>query len=251
MNKATKYAAQAIQYTALATSIIALASCAATGTMIEHRTLESQTRLSKTIFLDPVSSLQKTIFIAVKNTSVEPMEINQPLSDALRAHGYRVVNNPADAHYMLQANILSIGKMSLAASQTALGGGYGSALAGGVVGAGLGGLSGKTNGVLVGGLAGGLVGLAADSLVKDVNYSMVTDVQISERVGRGTTVREQFNAHLANGTSSSTSQTLNRDSAYQRYRTRIVSNADRVNLSFATARPALERGLVTTLAGIF
>ena len=240
-----------IQYGLLATSIMAVVGCAATGTMIEHHNLETQTKLSKTIFLDPVASNQKTIFIDVKNTSDMDMDINHPLADALRAHGYTVTKNPSQAHYLLQANILKIGKMSVAASQNALGGGYGSALAGGATGATIGALSGNSTAALAGGLAGGVIGLAADSLVKDVNYTMITDVQISERVANGVKVSEQYNAKLDNGTASSTHQTSNRDSSYQRYRTRIVSNADKVNLSFAVARPALEQGLVKTLAGIF
>ena len=251
MNTITKSLVKPAQYTVLAASIGLLASCAATQTAIEHGKLDTRTNLSKTVFLDPVSMSQKTIFIAVKNTSDQDIDINRPLVDSLRAHGYRVVKNPTEAHYLLQANILKVGKMSLAASQTALGGGYGSALAGGVTGAALGGLSGNTGTILAGGIAGGLVGLAADSLVKDVNYTMVTDVQISERLGRGEKVTEQFNARLENGSASTTHQTSQRDSQFQRYRTRVVSNADKVNLSFAVARPALEQGLVKTLTGIF
>lgn len=228
-----------------------LCCCAATGVALEHHTLASKTALSKTVFLDPVPASQKTIFVVVKNTADESIDINQPLTEALRKHGYRVVKNPADAHYLLQANILSVGKMSLAASKSALGGGYGSAIAGGVSGAALGSLSGYDHAALAGGLAGGLVGLAADSLVKDVNYTMITDVQISEAVGKGVTVSEQVNANLSNGTASNIRQTTHQQSKYQRYRTRIVSNADRVNLSFAAARPVLEKGLVNTLAGIF
>ena len=251
MNNTVKYATKAIQHTVLATAIMALASCAATTTALEHRTLESQTRLSKTIFLDPVSPAQKTIFIAVKNTSDLEMDIHHSLADALRAHGYKVMNDPSQAHYLLQANILKIGKMSVAASQNALGGGYGSALAGGVTGAAIGAFSGNSTATLAGGLAGGVIGLAADSLVKDVNFTMITDVQISERAGHGVKIKEQFDANLDNGTASTTHQSSNRQSQFERYRTRIVSNADKVNLSFAVARPALEQGLVKTLAGIF
>lgn len=228
-----------------------LTSCAATQTALEHRSLDVQTKLSKTIFLDPVSDAQKTIFIVVKNTSDQTVNINTPLAHTLTNHGYHVVQNPTNAHYLLQANILKVGKMSIAASQKALGGGYGSALSGGATGVALGAFTGNGNAMLAGGIAGGLVGLAADSLVKDVNYTMITDVQISERAGRGVKVREQFNANLANGSSSRLQQTSNRESNYQRYRTRIVSNADKVNLSFNEARPALERGLVKALAGIF
>jgi len=79
----------------------------------------------------------------------------------------------------------------------------------------------------------------------------VTDVQISERAGRGIKVREHFNASLQNGSASNTNQSYSKQGDYQRYRTRVVSNADKVNLKFETARPMLEQGLVKALAGIF
>ena len=230
---------------------LGLISCAATQTALEHRTLETQTKLSKTIFLEPVSESQKTIYISVKNTSDQTMDINAPLSEALAHNGYHVVKNPRDAHYLLQANILTVGKMSEAASKSALGGGFGSALAGAGTGVALGALTHNSNAMIAGGVGGGLLSLAADSLVKDVNYVMVTDVQISERVGHGVRVEEQRDASLSQGSSSRLKQTSTRNSEFERYRTRIVSNADKVNLSFAKARPALEEGLVKSIAGIF
>lgn len=238
-----------IQYSLIAGALSTLIGCAATQTALEHRTLEANTKLSKTIFLDPVAPSQKTIFVAIKNTSEERLELMKPLAEALTANGYRVVNNPNQAHYLLQANVLKVGKMSRSASQNALGGGYGSALAGAGTGAALGAF-GNSKTMLAGGIAGGIVGLAADSLVKEVNYTVITDVQISERVGKGA-VTEHFDSSLENGTSSGTYQTSSKHSDYQRYRTRVVSNADKVNLAFAQARPALEQGLVKTLAGIF
>lgn len=240
----------AIQYSALAGVALTLVGCAATQTALEHHTLEANTKLSKTIFLDPVSPSQKTVFVSVKNTSEENLTIEKPLAQALIERGYRVVNNPSQAHYMIQANVRKVGKMSRSASKNALGGGYGSALAGAATGAALGSF-GNSNTVIGGGIAGGLVGLAADSLVKDVNYTVVTDVQISERVGKGGIVHEHFNSALENGTASATYQTSSNQSNYKHYRTRIVSDADKVNLSFKDARPALEQGIVRNLAGIF
>ncbi|USQ15567.1 complement resistance protein TraT (plasmid) [Legionella lytica] len=231
-------------------AIVLLTSCAATQTALEHRNLEVNTKLSKTIFLDPVSPAQKTIFVAVKNTSDEDFELGKPLTQSLTANGYRVVTNPNQAHYLIQANILKVGKMSRSASQNALGGGYGSALAGAGTGAALGAF-GNSKTMLAGGIVGGVVGLAADSLIKEVNYTVITDVQISERVGKGVTVKERFNSALENGTASSTHQTSYKHSDYQRYRTRVVSNANKMNLSFAQARPVLEQGLVKTISGIF
>jgi hypothetical protein len=236
--------------TVCAGAIALLTSCAATQTALEHHTLESNSKLSRTIFLDPVAPSQKTIFIAVKNTSGETLDIKNPLAQALTANGYRVINNPNQAHYMIQANIKMIGKMSRSASKNSLGGGYGSALAGAGTGAALGAF-GNSKTMLAGGIAGGIVGIAADSLVKKVNYTVITDVQISERVGKGVTVKEHFNSALDNGTSSTTYQTSNKNSNYQHYRTRVISNANKMNLSFAQARPVLEQELVKTLAGIF
>jgi outer membrane lipoprotein SlyB len=230
---------------------VVLTGCAATQTAIEHGSLQVSTKQSETVFLDPISKAQKTVYVSVKNTSDEEVDITPQLKIALSSHGYKIVNNPNAAHYLLQANVLKVGKMSIAASQSALGGGYGSAIAGSVAGTAVGSFTNSSTGIIAGGLAGGVIGLAADSLIKDVNYTMITDVQISEKVDKGIKVNEQFQSHLKNGRSSIISQTSSRDSQYQRYRTRVVSNADKVNLKFADARPALEQGLVKVISGIF
>ena len=249
--KQLKVLKKAIQYTTVASAITLLASCAATQTALEHRTLEVSTKQSETIFLDPVSDNQKTVYLQTKNTSDVDINFKSQLTQALKAKGYQVMNNPNKAHYLVQANVLKAGKMSIAASKTALGGGYGSALAGGAMGLAAGSFTNTKSGMIGGGLAGGVIGLAADSLVKDVNYTMITDIQISERAGKGGSIHEEFNASMKNGSSSFTHQTYNKKSDYQRFRTRIVSNADQVNLKFETAKPKLEAGLVKAIAGIF
>ena len=247
MNSKNRLLAKAL----LASAVVVLTGCAATQTALEHGSLQVSTKQSETIFLDPVSNAQKTVYVSVKNTSDEEIDIAPHLKTTLSSHGYKVVNNPNSAHYLLQANVLKVGKMSVAASQSALGGGYGSAIAGAVAGTAAGSFTQSSTGMIAGGLAGGVIGLAADSLVKDVNYTMITDVQISERVGKGVKVNEQFQSHLKNGSSTVTSQTSSRDSQYQRYRTRVVSNADKVNLRFQDARASLEQGLVKVISGIF
>ena len=188
--------------------------------------------------------------MAVKNTTDESLTLDKALTEAFEEKGYRVVSNPNKAHYWLQANILKVGKMSQSASELALGGGYGSVLMGAGTGAALGSLTSYQRGALVGGVAGGVLGLASDSLVKNVNYTVITDVQISERVGKGV-VKESYNANLSQGLSSNLNQTSTKDSQFKRYRTRVVSTANQVNLSFAKARAPLESGLTRTLVGIF
>lgn len=235
--------------TACMGTVILLTSCAATQTALEHRTLETDTHLKPTIFLSPVARNQKTVFLVVRNTTQETVSIEKPLTQALTERGYRVVHNPSQAHYHIQANVLKVSKMSQAASKNALGGAFGSTLAGAGTGAVLGAF-GNNNTTLAGGIAGGVIGLAADSLVKDVNYTMITDVQISERVGKGA-VQEQFRASLENGSSSGTYQTMSSRGDYKDFKTRVVSRADKVNLTFAKAKPVLEQGLVRALSGLF
>lgn len=237
--------------TAAIGAVAVLTGCAAMQTGIEHGHLVTSAKLSETVFLNPVADNQKTVFVSVKNTSDQEMNVEPALKSSFKTHGYKVVSNPNGAHYLLQASILKVGKMSVAASQSALGGGFGSALAGGAAGAALGSLT-RSNSALIGGaLVGGLVGIAADSLVKDVNYTMITDIQISEKVGKGVRVQEEHLASLKQGSSSNLKQTSTTNSQYQRYRTRIVSNADKVNLAFKDAEPALKEGLVKALVGIF
>jgi hypothetical protein len=235
----------------LISTVVVLTGCAATQTALEHGSLQVSTKQSETVFLDPVPQAQKTVYVAVKNTSDEELDITPQLKTALSSHGYKIVNNPNSAHYLLQANVLKVGKMSVAASQSALGGGYGSAIAGAVAGTAAGSLTNSGTGMIAGGLAGGAIGLVSDSLIKAVNYTMITDIQISERVDKGVKVNERFQSRLKNGNSTVTSQTLSHDSQFQRYRTRVVSNADKVNLKFADARASLEQGLVKVISGIF
>ena len=244
--------AKSLKYTLVAGAVASLMSCAALQTAIEHRNLEVSTKQSQTIFLDPIPNSEKKIFVDVRNTSDQDLDITPQIKDALKARGYRIVSNPTQAHYMLQANILKIGKMSISASREALGAGYGSMLSGALVGAGTTGAFTNSAGSIVGGgVAGGLIGLATDSMIRAVNFTMITDVQISERVGKGVKVQEEYNANLKNGTASVTKQVSNKETNYQRYRTRVVSNADKMNLQFKDARAALEQGLVKALSGIF
>ena len=244
--------AKTLKYTAVAGAISTLIGCAAMQVALEHRTLEVSTKQSQTIFLDPIPNTERKIYVDIRNTSDQDLDITPQIKEALKARGYRIVSNPTQAYYLLQANILKIGKMSISASRAALGAGYGSALAGALVGAGATGAFTDSAGSIVGGgVAGGLIGLATDSMIKAVNFTMITDLQISERVGRGVKVQEEFNSNLKNGTASVTKQVSNKETNYQRYRTRIVSNADKMNLQFKDARPALEQGLVKALSGIF
>ncbi|WP_261791452.1 complement resistance protein TraT, partial [Candidatus Erwinia dacicola] len=98
------------------------------------------------------------------------------------------------------------------------------------------------------GLASGLIGMAADAMVEDINYTMITDVQIAERTKAVVTTDNV--AALRQGTSGSKIQTSSEQGNQHKYQTRIVSNANKVNLKFTEAQPVLEDQLAKSVANI-
>ena len=60
------------QVAGLLVVMLALSGCAAGSTAIAKRNLDVQTKMSDTIFLDPVSPDQRTVYVDVKNTSDKP-----------------------------------------------------------------------------------------------------------------------------------------------------------------------------------
>jgi hypothetical protein len=67
-------------------------------------------------------------------------------------------------------------------------------------------------------------------MVEDVNYTMITDVQIAERTK--TQVQTDNVAVLRQGTSGAKVQTSTETGNQHKYQTRVVSNANKVNLKF-------------------
>ncbi|EOZ7362920.1 complement resistance protein TraT, partial [Escherichia coli] len=161
------------------------------------------------------------------------------IADAVKAKGYQVVTSPDKAYYWIQANVLKADKMDLRESQGWLNRGYEGAAVGAALGAGITGYNSSSAGATLGvGLAAGLVGMAADAMVEDVNYTMITDVQIAERTKA--TVTTDNVAALRQGTSGAKIQTSTETGNQHKYQTRVVSNANKVNLKFEEAKPVLE-----------
>ncbi len=232
---------------------LVLGGCAATEMAISKRNLDVQTKMSATVFLDPVAPALHTVYVEVRNTSDKKIDLNSSIVSAINSRGYRVVSNPNNAHYMLQVAILQVGKMDPSAAQKALLGGYGGVLEGGAAGIAVAALSNNANVASYGGfgLLGAAAGSIADAVVKDVTYTMIVDLQISERAPKGVSVQQKTNSALTQGTGTHVAQQSSSISQWKRYRTRIVSTAEKVNLDFKGARPELEHGLVRSISGIF
>jgi len=231
-----------------------LSGCAALNTEVSKRNLEVQTKMSQTIFLNPVSPSKRTVFLQIRNTSDQVLNIKNAIADGIENQGYKLVNDPAKAQFILQANVLRVGKINKNEQSGLFGTGYGGAVQGAALGAVAGSaISGGDRGTTVGvGLAGAALGMIGNALVKDNIYTMVTDIQIQERAPKGEVITNQQTTNTTQGTATTVNQVVSGgNSPWKIYRSRIISTAEQSNLQFVTAKPALEQGLIRSLSGLF
>ncbi len=239
----------------MAIAFVALFSgCTAATVYMTHKDLDVKTQMSNTIFLEPVASVQKTIWVDFKNTSDQQMDLLGRLKSELEHRGFVLVSDPnKGAHYRLQGNLLYVGKTSISAAQMTMMNGFGGGLAGmavgGAVGSSTGSLMGTWVGAGIGGLAGAGLEIFANSMVKNVTFVAVMDLQVSEFSEKVISQRETGN--LSQGNQSAVLQSGDSSTHWKRYRVRVVSTANQVNLEFPEAVPALTDSLVKSIAGIF
>lgn len=231
----------------------ALSGCAALGTAIEHRDLDVQSKMSNSIFLPPTEPKHKTVYVDVHNTSGQPgINLVRPIRTTLEDKGYRISTSPSKAYYVLQVNVLQMGKSSQSAAQSALGGGYGSALSGAALGGGIAAATGGNDDEVIGGaVIGGVGNTVADSLVSDNAYTLITDVLITEKLPKGEQAKTTTTAATQSGSATQTVTQVTGGSNSMQYRTRIVSIADQVNLGMEKAKSALTGELARSIANIF
>lgn len=229
-----------------------LAACGALHTSIAKRNLDVQTKMSNTIFLDPVGPDKKVIFVEVRNTSdKDNFDVEVPIKEAMKKRGYRVTDNPDEAYYRLQANVLSVAKTTPAEAQRILASGYGDALGGAAAGAAAGVVTGGASGGVAGGILGMLGSVAADAYVQDVLFLAVTDVQLVEKAPEGVIVRSDSAQNLGQGLAGTQNQTYSEVGKFKKYRTRVVSTANKANLEYIEASEPLTKGIAKSLSGLF
>ena len=203
-------------------------------TAVAKRNLDVQTKMTDTrLPLDPVAEDERTVYVEV-NTSDKPDFDTPQIRDAVAARGYRVVSDPRQARFVLQANVLQAGRMSETAAEQAQRRVRQLAVRRGRRGCrGLRARPGRDRGQRHAGCRGRrLIGTAissvADAYVQDTTYTIVTDLQISERAPRGVVVSQSEQANLAQGSSGTVTQSSSTTTDRKRYRTRIVSTAEKV-----------------------
>ncbi len=265
-----------------------LSSCSTVMSGIENAKLQTQAKMSSTIFLTPVGPSQKTIFVQVRNTSQVPMpDLEAMIKQKLESRNYKVIDDPQQAHYWLQANVLYMGKESQYATfDGALAGGFGGALAGAAIGRGYG----QGAAALGGAAAGSLIGALAGAAIHVDTYLGVVDIQVSERLpgavkqtvtsnysqgetgpSTGATITHQSsgtynnNANFTQGSYANNSTTqiqenkegtqvtsqYQKETNYQAYRTRIVVEAKQTNMDLQKVTPEIENLISNEISGIF
>lgn len=250
--------------------LLGMAGCAAIGTSVAHKDLNVQTKMTQSIFLNPVEPDQRTVFIQYRNTTDKPVNVESQIASAVMAKGFKIIQDPAKAHYWLQVNVLQVGMVNPTAAKEA---GAGSGAASGALIGGAAGAIGSNNatGTLAGAVIGGVAGEVINNSVHDVTYTMVTDVQIaalsSQNIQHGgvvtkTSVSGKLGQTKLNnkpvdlsGTKSKSSIDENTAAQYKGnrvyYKTRVISTANKVNLQFPEALPALEQGLSQSIGNLF
>ena len=247
IKQAKKYLVVAV----LTTGMGSLVGCNTASKMIKHGNLEVETKMSETIFLDPIDDNKKTVLLQIRNTSDKSgLEIESKIRSAIESKGYRIVNSTQSANIMIQANVLQVGKSTLENPFQALTGGYGSGLEGFATGAAIAGATGGSGRSMLGiGLITGIGNTILDAAVEVVNFTMITDLQISEKAD-GEYVSESSDANLKQGPSGYKKSTWEKKTNWKKYQTRILSVAKKTNLKFEEVEPKLTEGLVKSISGL-
>lgn len=247
---------------------VTLSACASVEAVTAHSHLTVNTKMSETVFLDPVAPDQRTIYLGIRNTSGFPsIDFKTPLMHALEARGYTLVADPDIARFELQVNVLQAGRIGQKQVASLLAPGWDQPLMRGSV---PGGMTPVYAGNIPVGLVPGL-GLNGapgllDQIVGDVTYAVTTDIRLSERPVSGLAVHQftrtshespdNTGASLPDGTtdvvnSNARYQEIDEPSAFKTYHVRETAYADQVNLTARKAIPILENHLASSLANLF
>jgi PBP1b-binding outer membrane lipoprotein LpoB len=233
--------------------------------------LQTSSKMSQSVFINPVAKSKRLIFIASKNTSGQKINLEKTLVSELEAKGYTVVDDPEKATYVLMTNVLYCDKKQ---ENNASGG----ALAGGVAGAGVSGYNNNSGGQMVGAAIGtAVVGGLLAKLTEDTIYQMQVDIVIREKANStvsasnitasgqasvsdskkagfmnslGGDVKDvnatgQLNSNIANANSQEY------ETNFIEHKTTLFAEATKMDLTLSEATPILERQISIQISGLF
>jgi hypothetical protein len=220
--------------------IITLASCSAIHTSVAKRNLDVQTKISTSIFVDPVPANKRKIYLEVRSAVMEfdRVSFRKALSNQLvnSGNGYTLTDNPEKSQYRMSVFVRNLEKTTPEAAASALGAGFQGASIGAVASAATGG---SYRDAAAAGLVVGLASTVANAFVQDVVYLLVADIQIKERAKKGIIVRRDSKVNTKISEDGATTQTYSEATNLKEYRTRVVTTANKANLELEEAQPLM------------
>ncbi|MGB1263687.1 MAG: complement resistance protein TraT [Cognaticolwellia sp.] len=220
--------------------ITTLASCSAIHTSVSKRDLDVQTKLSTSIFVDPVPADKRKIYLEVRSAVMEfdRNAFRKSISHQLvnSGNGYTLTDDPEKSQYRMSIFVRNLEKTTPQAAATALSAGF----QGVGIGAAAAAATGSSyRGAAAAGLAVGLASTVANAFVQDVMYLLVADIQIKERARKGVIVRRDSKVNSKISDDGATTQTYSEATNLKEYRTRVVTTANKANLELEEAQPLM------------
>lgn len=200
-----------------------LAGCNAVYTGMSKSDLVIQTKMSSTIWLNPTVPENTYIYVQSRNTSDNFAfnDLGNDIKKSLMLKGYLITNDPSEANFVLQTNVLKAVMVSDIASadqasSSAMLTGAGVGLAVGTK---------NNNATAIGaGLLAGLASMYIDANTRDNYYAVQTDIRITEK-SKG--VNPKY------------------------YTTVLTVMANQVNLTPQSASAPIKEAIANSLAGLF
>ncbi|WP_332444733.1 complement resistance protein TraT [Wolinella succinogenes] len=251
---------------AAAFSLLFLAGCATTE-------LQTKVKMTQSVFVDPVAKDKRLIFVSMRNTSGQNINLESKIISNLQARGYTIVDDPEAATYILMANVLYCDRKR---EDNTTGGAAAGAVAGGAI-AGYNSRSGSVGSTLGGAAAGALVGGILGKLTEDTIYQMQVDVMIKQKAkgavlatnaskagqasvrdgqsagftnSFGGAIRDtEGGAKVADNRTNYSSQQY--ESEYIEKQTMLFAEATKMGLTLEEAIPTLEHQMANQISGIF
>lgn len=237
--------------------VVALGGCAAVNTSVAKRNLDVQTKISTSIFVDPVKRELRTVYVDIRSGVMEfdRNAMSRVVRDAFtgNANGYTITDDPDKAHYQMNIFVVSLEKASPTAGEIALKQGYNSdvsaaAASGMIVGADQ---RNSATSAVGGGLIGALGTTAANAFVQDVTFMLVADVQVKEKAAQGVIVRKDSKISTKVSDAGASTQTVSEATDKKEYRTRIVTTANKANLELTEAQDLMFKKTAYAMASFF
>ncbi|RBQ30731.1 conjugal transfer protein TraT [Arcobacter sp. FW59] len=246
------------------TAVFIFSGCATTE-------LQTASKMTQSVFINPVKKELKTVFISTRNTSGQEINLESTLIQSLQSKGYKIVDDPDAATYILMTNVLYCDKKQ--ENNTGAG-----ALGAGAVGAGVAGYNnGGAGSMIAAGLGAALIGGLIGKATEDTIYQMQVDIVIREKskgpvyastsnVAGQSSVNDSKKAGFINSFGGSVkdanstgklnsnmanAQTQSFEADYIEHKTLVFAEATKMNLTLQEATPILEKQISDKIIGLF